>query len=456
MELSSLTAISPIDGRYGNKLKDLRVYFSEYALMKYRFQVEVEYFTALCELPLPQLIKFPKKDLKTLKELIKGFDETAAARVKEIEATTNHDVKAIEYYFKEKLEEMGNGEFAEFVHFGLTSQDINNTAQPMMIKKFVENLYSPFVEEEILNELNTMAFEWKNIPLLARTHGQPASPTTVGREILVFVERLIQQYKMLKQVPFTCKFGGATGSLNAHYATYGAINWHTFATDFTMKKLGLERQKITTQIDHYDYMAGLFDGIRRMNVILIDLCRDIWTYISMDYFSQRIKKSEVGSSTMPHKVNPIDFENAEGNLMTANAMLDFLSNKLPISRLQRDLTDSTVTRNVGVALSHTMLAMRSLHTGLDKLTINKEKIAKDLDENFVVVAEGIQSILRREGYPKPYEALKSITRSRKKLTKDDLNGFIDGLEIADDVKDELKALSPETYIGVTNAGTSLK
>lgn len=456
MELSSLTAISPIDGRYGNKLKDLRVYFSEYALMKYRFQVEVEYFTALCELPLPQLIKFPKKDLKTLKELIKGFDETAAARVKEIEATTNHDVKAIEYYFKEKLEEMGNGEFAEFVHFGLTSQDINNTAQPMMIKKFVENLYSPFVEEEILNELNTMAFEWKNIPLLARTHGQPASPTTVGREILVFVERLIQQYKMLKQVPFTCKFGGATGSLNAHYATHGAINWHTFATDFTMKKLGLERQKITTQIDHYDYMAGLFDGIRRMNVILIDLCRDIWTYISMDYFSQRIKKSEVGSSTMPHKVNPIDFENAEGNLMTANAMLDFLSNKLPISRLQRDLTDSTVTRNVGVALSHTMLAMRSLHTGLDKLTINKEKIAKDLDENFVVVAEGIQSILRREGYPKPYEALKSITRSRKKLTKDDLNGFIDGLEIADDVKDELKALSPETYIGVTNAGTSLK
>lgn len=456
MELSSLTAISPIDGRYGNKLKDLRVYFSEYALMKYRFQVEVEYFTALCELPLPQLIRFPKKDLKALKELIKNFDEQEAARVKEIEATTNHDVKAIEYYFKEKLEEMGNGEFAEFVHFGLTSQDINNTAQPMMIKKFIENSYSPFMEEEILNELNTMAFEWKNIPLLAKTHGQPASPTTVGREIMVFVERLIQQYKMLKQVPFTCKFGGATGSLNAHYATYGAINWHSFASDFTMKKLGLERQKITTQIDHYDYMAGLFDAVRRINVILIDLCRDIWTYISMDYFSQRIKKSEVGSSTMPHKVNPIDFENAEGNLMTANAILDFLSNKLPISRLQRDLTDSTVTRNVGVAMSHTMLAMRSLHVGLDKLTINKEKIAKDLDDNFVVVAEGIQSILRREGFPKPYEALKAITRSRKKLTKDDLNRFIEGLEIADDVKDELKGLSPETYIGVTNTGTSLK
>lgn len=456
MELHELTAIAPIDGRYGKKSKDLRNYFSEYALMKYRLWVEVEYFTCLCELPLPQLIKVPKKQLRAVRDLPKQFDLDAAKRVKEIEKETNHDVKAIEYYLKEKMVELELSDFTEFVHFGLTSQDINNTAQPAMLKDFMEKVYEPFIEEELFNELKTISVEWKNIPMLAHTHGQPATPTTIGREIMVFYERLIHQVKMLKQVPHTCKFGGATGSLNAHYATYGAINWHAFADEFTLKKLGLERQKITTQIEHYDYMAALFDNLRRINNILIDMCRDMWTYISMEYFNQRIKKNEVGSSTMPHKVNPIDFENAEGNFMLSNSLLEFLANKLPISRMQRDLTDSTVGRNIGLALSHTMLAMRSLMQGLDKISVNREKLNADLEANFMVITEAMQSILRREGYPQPYEALKTISRSRKKLGKEDLQRFIEELDVKDYVKEELRELTPQAYLGVSNELTQIK
>jgi len=452
----SVSSISPIDGRYASKTKELRQYFSEYALIKYRLTVEIEYFIALCEMPLPQLIKFPKKDVKLLKDLVKNFNEEEAEKVKAIEAETNHDVKAVEYYIKQKFEELGHGQFAEFIHFGLTSQDINNTAVPLSLKGFMEKVYTPFMEEEIINELSTISAEWKSVAMLARTHGQAATPTTIGREFMVFSERLIQQLKTLKQIPHTCKFGGATGGLNAHYATYGAINWHNFADDFCLKKLGLERQRLTTQIENYDFMAAMFDNYRRINSILIDLCRDIWTYISMDYLGQRTKKAEVGSSTMPHKVNPIDFENAEGNLMMANSMFDFLSNKLPISRLQRDLTDSTVSRNVGVPLAHTMLAMKSLKNGLGKITLNQQRLTSDLSENFVVVTEAIQTILRREGFPEPYEALKQFSRGKKRIAKADVHDFIDSLDVSDDTKDELKALSPEKYLGVSQSLSSLK
>lgn len=448
---NQLSSISPIDGRYANKTKELEVYFSEYALMKYRLHVEIEYFIALCEMPLPQLIKFPTKDFKALRNIIKNFDLEQAAEVKAIEKVTNHDVKAIEYYFKNQLKALGHDAYIEFVHFGLTSQDINNTSFPLMIKGYTEKVYLPYLEEELLNELNTIASEWKNIPLLARTHGQAATPTTVGREILVFVERLSQQIKSLKLIPHTCKFGGATGSLNAHYVAYGAINWHNFAQTFCSSKLGLERQKLTTQIEHYDQMAALFDVMKRINTILIDLSRDIWTYISMDYFGQRTKKGEVGSSTMPHKVNPIDFENAEGNFGIANAILEHLSAKLPISRLQRDLTDSTVLRNVGVPLGHSLIAFKSLKAGLNKLTINKSVIEKDLEKNYVVVAEAIQSILRREGYPEPYEALKALTRNKRDINKSDIDNFVDSLDITDVVKKELKEITPFNYLGVTNS-----
>jgi len=452
----SITSVSPVDGRYASKTKDLRQYFSEYALIKYRLTVEIEYFIALCEMPLPQLIKFPKKDIKLLKDIIKNFDEAEAEKVKAIEAETNHDVKAVEYYLKGKFEEMGYGNFAGFIHFGLTSQDINNTAVPLSIKGFLERTYVPFLEEEIINELSTMSAEWKSIAMLARTHGQPATPTTMGREFMVFAERMIQQLKTLKQIPHTCKFGGATGSLNAHYATYAAINWHNFANEFCMKKLGLERQKLTTQIDNYDFMSAIFDNIRRINTILIDLCRDIWTYISMDYLGQRTKKAEVGSSTMPHKVNPIDFENAEGNFMLANSMLDFLANKLPVSRLQRDLTDSTVSRNIGVPLAHTFLALKSLKNGLSKITLNRDRLRSDLSENFVVVTEAIQTILRRESFPDPYEALKAFSRGKKRITRADIHEFVDSLEVTEDVKTELKSLTPEGYLGVTQSLTTLK
>lgn len=454
--MSALMSISPIDGRYSSKTKDLSQYFSEYALIKYRLTVEIEYFVALCEMPLPQLVKFPKQELKDLKGIVKNFDEAEAQKVKDIEAITNHDVKAVEYYLKEKFEEMGVGEFSEFIHFGLTSQDINNTAVPLSIKNFLEKNFIPFLEEEIINELSTLAAEWKNVPMLARTHGQPATPTTVGRELLVFIERIIQQLRSLKQIPHTCKFGGATGGLNAHYATYGAINWQNFANDFCMKKLGLERQKFTTQIENYDYMAAIFDNLRRINNIFVDLSRDIWSYIAMDYFGQRVKKAEVGSSTMPHKVNPIDFENGEGNLLMANAQFDFLSNKLPVSRLQRDLTDSTVSRNIGVPMAHSMLAMKSIKNGLSKLTLNELVIQRDLDDNFIVVAEAIQTILRRESFPEPYEALKAFSRGKKRISKSDVHQFINSLEIADEIKEELLALTPNKYIGVSQSLTPLK
>jgi adenylosuccinate lyase len=452
----SIVNISPIDGRYASKTKELRTYFSEHALMKYRLTVEIEYFISLCELPLPQLIKFPIKDAKVLREIIKGFDEQEAEKVKAIEAETNHDVKAIEYYLKSKFESLGVGEFAGFIHFGLTSQDINNTAVPLSIRGFMDKLYLPHIEEELLNELSNLASEWKMVPMLARTHGQAATPTTIGRELMVFCERIIQQLRVLKAIPHTCKFGGATGGLNAHYAAYAAINWHHFANEFCLKKLGLERQRHTTQIENYDYMAAIFDGIRRINNILIDLCRDLWTYISLDYLGQKTKRAEVGSSTMPHKVNPIDFENAEGNLMYANALLDFLSNKLPISRLQRDLTDSTVSRNIGMPMAHTFLALKSLKAGLGKLTLNPEVLMRDLQDNYVVVAEAIQTILRREMYPDAYEQLKEFSRGKKRLGKQEIAEFIQSLNVSDAVKDELRDLKPETFIGSAQTLTPLK
>ena len=454
--MSQLMSVSPIDGRYAEKTKDLSQYFSEYALIKYRLTVEIEYFTALCEMPLPQLVKFPKQQLKELKSIIKNFDEPEAQKVKDIEATTNHDVKAVEYYLKQKFEEMGVAEFSEFIHFGLTSQDINNTAVPLSIKNFVEKAFIPFLEKEIINELSTVAAEMEKCANAGTNPWTAATPTTVGREFLVFVERIIQQLRALKQIPHTCKFGGATGGLNAHYATYGAINWQNFANDFCMKKLGLERQKFTTQIENYDYMASLFDNLRRINNIFVDLSRDIWSYISMDYFGQRVKKSEVGSSTMPHKVNPIDFENAEGNFLIANAQFDFLSNKLPVSRLQRDLTDSTVSRNIGVPMAHSFLALKSVKNGLSKLTLNELAIQRDLDDNFIVVAEAIQTILRRDGFPEPYEALKAFSRGKKRISKSDVHEFINSLDIAAELKDELLKLTPNNYIGVSQTLTPLK
>ncbi len=447
MELNALTAISPIDGRYRRVTKDLGKYFSEAALIKYRVRVEIEYFIALCELPLPQLQGFDKSLYEPIRDIYRNFTEEDALSVKEIEKTTNHDVKAVEYFIKDKFTALGIGEQQEFVHFGLTSQDINNTSVPLSIKEALNDVFYPLLDEA-LNILKTKATEWKAIPMLAKTHGQPASPTKLGKEFYVFIERIEQQLKQVKQVPFSAKFGGATGNLNAHHVAYPKYNWVDFANNFVNNSLGLNRSQTTTQIEHYDNLAALFDGLKRINNIIIDLDRDVWTYISMDYFKQKIKEGEIGSSAMPHKVNPIDFENSEGNLGIANAIFEHLSAKLPISRLQRDLTDSTVLRNVGVPIGHSVLALASLIKGLNKLLINEEKIKADLENNWAVAAEAIQTVLRREGYPKPYEALKELTRTNEKITAESIANFIDTLNVSDEVKTELKQISPYNYTGV--------
>jgi len=447
MELTALTAISPIDGRYRRVTATLGEYFSEAALIKYRVRVEIEYFIALCELPLPQLKDFDKSLYKSIRNIYHNFSNEDALAIKEIEKTTNHDVKAVEYFIKDKFTQLGINEQQEFVHFGLTSQDINNTSVPLSIKEALNDVYFPLLEET-LEILKTKANEWKNIPMLAKTHGQPASPTRLGKEFYVFIERIEKQLKQVKAVPFSAKFGGATGNLNAHHVAYPEYNWVEFANNYVNNNLGLDRSQTTTQIEHYDNLAALFDGLKRINTILIDLDRDVWTYISMDYFKQKIKEGEIGSSAMPHKVNPIDFENSEGNLGIANAIFEHLSSKLPISRLQRDLTDSTVLRNVGVPIGHSLLSLASLNKGLNKLIINEDKIAADLENNWAVAAEAIQTVLRREGYPKPYEALKELTRTNEKITANSIATFIDGLNVNDEVKSELKKITPFNFTGV--------
>ena len=447
MELSSLTAISPIDGRYRRSVEKLTDYFSEGALIKYRVQVEVEYFIELCNLPLPQLADFDKHLFEPLRQIYKKFSHEDARHVKDIEAVTNHDVKAVEYFLKDKFDELGLHRAKEFIHFGLTSQDINNTAIPCSLKDAWNDVLEKLLDE-VIETLNEKANQWKEIPMLARTHGQPASPTRMGKEIYVFVERLTKQKKLLKTIPFSAKFGGATGNFNAHCVAYPDIDWIAFGNRFVNKILGLERSKVTTQIEHYDNLAAFCDNIKRINTILIDLDRDIWSYISMKYFIQKIKDREVGSSAMPHKVNPIDFENSEGNLGMANAILEHLSSKLPISRLQRDLTDSTVTRNIGVPLAHTLIGYTSLLKGLDKLVLNKDAIKNDLQDNWVVVAEAIQTILRREGYPEPFEALKALTRTHSHIDQKAIKAFIEDLDISRAVKEELKKITPENFTGV--------
>ena len=447
MHLNELTAISPVDGRYRNKTTALSPYFSEFGLIRYRIRVEVEYFIALCNLPLPQLKEFNKNDYSSLRKLYEEFTPEDAKHIKEIEKITNHDVKAVEYYLKEKFDILGVSAFKEFIHFGLTSQDINNTAVPLSYKEALNNLIYPQLQE-VVDKLTNLSEEWENVPMLARTHGQPASPTRLGKEIRVFIERLKTQTEQLKQIPVSAKFGGATGNLNAHKVAYPDTNWKVFANDFVMNGLGLERLQTTTQIEHYDNLAASFQAVSRINTILIDLSRDFWTYISMDYFKQKIKEGEIGSSAMPHKVNPIDFENAEGNLGVANAVLLHLAGKLPVSRLQRDLTDSTVIRNIGIPLAHTLIACKSLLKGLDKLLLNKEKIDSDLEANWSVVAEAIQTILRREGYPKPYEALLGLTRTNEKITGEKIAAFIDSLNISAKLKNELKAITPANYTGI--------
>ncbi|MDX9770633.1 MAG: adenylosuccinate lyase [Tenuifilaceae bacterium] len=448
MELSRLTAISPIDGRYRNSLDKLDAYFSELALIRYRVMVEVEYFIALCELPLPQLKGIDSKVYADLRKLYKNFSAKDAQEVKDIEKITNHDVKAVEYFIKDRFKTLGLSDFLEFVHFGLTSQDINNTAFPSMLRDAGHEVYYPMLDE-LLEKLEQLAQVWADVPMLARTHGQPASPTRLGKEISVFVERINKQVNLLRKVPVSAKFGGATGNFNAHQVAYPNIDWVDFANTFVNDILGLERSQITTQIEHYDNLAATFDNLKRINVILIDLCRDVWTYISMEYFKQKIKEGEVGSSAMPHKVNPIDFENAEGNLGIANALFEHLSEKLPISRLQRDLTDSTVMRNIGVPFAHTVLSLKAIAKGLEKLVINPAAINADLERNWIVVSEAIQTILRREGYPNPYEALKDLTRTNKAISKENLHEFIDRLEVSNSVKDELKRITPFNYTGVT-------
>ena len=445
MNLNPLTAISPIDGRYRSKTAELDDFFSEFALIRYRVMVEVEYYIALCELPLPQLEAFDG-DYDDLRAIFEEFQLEDALEIKEIEKETNHDVKAVEYFLKRRFDELGLTEFKEFLHFGLTSQDINNTAVPLSMMEAHKLLVKPALED-LVDKLDDMAKEWKDIPMLAKTHGQPASPTHLGKEIYVFVERLNDQMKMLNSVPFTAKFGGATGNMNAHKVAYPDIDWPAFAKIFVEKSLKLKRQQTTTQIEHYDYMAAYFDALRRINTILIDLSRDIWLYVSMEYFKQKIKAGEVGSSAMPHKVNPIDFENAEGNLGMANAVLTFLSTKLPISRLQRDLTDSTVTRNIGVPLAHTLIAIKSLMKGLDKLLLNEDKIRQDLQQNYAVVAEAIQTILRREQIEGAYELLKGLTRTNKHIDKQAIDEFIKGLPVSKEIKMELAAITPENYTG---------
>ncbi len=445
----SLNSISPVDGRYHGATEPLSAYFSESAIIRYRILVEVEYFIALCNLPLPQLKGFNKKRLNELRSLYRKFEEADAVKVKAFEKVTNHDVKAIEYFLRARFDELGLGSFKEFIHFGLTSQDINNTAFPLAFRDAVEEIVKPLLEQ-IYQALLSKARDWKEIPMLARTHGQPASPTTVGKEFYVFVERLGMQLALLETIPFSAKFGGATGNFNAHHAAYPAVDWIRFANKFVNGTLGLERCQTTTQIEHYDNMAAMFDNLSRINTILIDLDRDVWTYISMEYFRQKVRATETGSSTMPHKVNPIDFENSEGNLGIANAIFAHLSAKLPVSRLQRDLTDSTVIRNIGVPLAHTVIACKSLLKGLDKLILNEKKLTLDLENNWAVVSEAIQTILRREGYPDPYEALKTLTRGKEGINRKSLEKFIDSLEIADRVKQELKQITPHNYLGIIN------
>jgi len=442
-----LKAISPIDGRYADKTTSLVPFFSEMALIRYRVQVEVEYFIALCELPLPQLAAFPKEKYTDLRKLYQNFTEEEALKVKEIEQTTNHDVKAVEYFIKEAFDYLQLQAYKEFIHFGLTSQDVNNTAIPLSIKEAVQQVYLPALEQ-LLSKLRSLVAQWEDVPLLARTHGQPASPTRLGKEFEVFVVRIEQQLQTLIAVPYAAKFGGATGNYNAHKVAYPNIDWKAFGTRFVEEILVLHHSFPTTQIEHYDHLASLFDALKRINTILIDLNRDIWTYISMDYFKQQIKAGEVGSSAMPHKVNPIDFENSEGNLGIANAILEHLSAKLPISRLQRDLTDSTVLRNVGVPFGHILIALQSTLKGLNKLLLNEDKIRQDLQDHWAVVAEAIQTILRREGYPNPYEALKALTRTNTAITAETISSFIDTLEVSEDVKAELKVITPENYTGV--------
>lgn len=442
-----LTAISPIDGRYASKTKELSAYFSEFALIKYRVLVEVKYFRALCELPLPQLSDFDAANLDQLDQIVEQFSESDAQQIKETEKVTNHDVKAVEYFLKEKFDGLNISQYKEFIHFGLTSQDINNTATPMLLLDAIESVYLPLFGE-MTDFLKSLAEEWKDIPMLARTHGQPASPTRLGKEFGVFVERLEVQVEQLKAVPSSAKFGGATGNLNAHQVAYPDIDWRSFANHFVNEYLGLERSQITTQIEHYDNLAATFHALSRINTILLDLSRDIWTYISMDYFKQKTIKGEIGSSAMPHKVNPIDFENAEGNLGLANALFNHLAAKLPISRLQRDLTDSTVLRNIGVPFGHTIIAFKSIQKGLSKLLLNPNKLNEDLENNWMVVAEAIQNILRRENYPKPYEALLDLTRGKASVTKSDIHEFIDGLKVEEKIKIELKKISPQNYVGI--------
>ena len=447
MNLSLLSAISPIDGRYRSKSQDYALYFSEFALIRYRVQVEVEYFIALCEIPLKQLESVPTDSFPKLRSIYQNFSEADAQRIKDIEKVTNHDVKAVEYFLKEKFDALRLDAHKEFIHFGLTSQDVNNTSVPLSVKEALDKVYYPEIEK-LVQILTHLADEWRDVSMLAKTHGQPASPTRLGKEIMVFVNRINKQLILLRQTPVAAKFGGATGNYNAHKVAYPAIDWKAFGNKFVSEKLGLEREQWTTQISNYDHLAAQLDAMKRINNILIDLCRDVWTYVSMEYFKQKIKAGEVGSSAMPHKVNPIDFENAEGNLGMANAIFEFLSAKLPISRLQRDLTDSTVLRNIGVPFAHTMIATQSILKGLDKLLLNETAIYRDLDNTWAVVAEGIQTILRREAYPSPYEALKSLTRTNEGITEASIRDFIETLKVDDTVKEELRRITPRNYTGL--------
>lgn len=448
MTLDALTAVSPIDGRYRSKTECLADYFSEYALIRYRVRVEIEYFITLCELPLPQLKSFNSALFEQLRDIYRNFDEAAAARVKEIESITNHDVKAVEYFIKEEFDKIGGlDDYKEFIHFGLTSQDINNTSVPLSVKEALEEVFYPQVEE-LIAQLKEYAEAWKDVPMLAKTHGQPASPTRLGKEVEVYVYRLSEQLATLRNCKMTAKFGGATGNFNAHHVAYPQHDWRAFGNRFVSEKLGLEREQWTTQISNYDHLGSVFDAIRRINTIIIDLDRDFWMYISMEYFKQKIKAGEVGSSAMPHKVNPIDFENSEGNLGIANAILQFLAQKLPVSRLQRDLTDSTVLRNVGVPVGHSIIAIQSTLKGLRKLILNEEKLREDLENTWAVVAEAIQTILRREAYPHPYEALKALTRTNEKMTEERIHAFVQTLNVNDSVKAELMAITPYNYTGI--------
>jgi len=447
MRLNSLTAISPVDGRYRDKAEALDIYFSEYALIRYRVLVEVEYFIALCELPLPGLSAIEGSKLEMLRGICRNFSEEDALKIKEIESVTNHDVKAVEYFIKEKFDLIGLEQYKEFIHFGLTSQDINNTSVPLSVKEALENTYYPLIER-LIETLRNYAKEWENIPMLAKTHGQPASPTRLGKEIMVFVYRLEKQLEEVKRAPISGKFGGATGNFNAHRVAYPGIDWKRFGEEFLSSKLGIQREEYTTQISNYDNAAALFDAMKRVNTIVIDMNRDFWQYVSMEYFKQKIKAGEVGSSAMPHKVNPIDFENSEGNLGIANAIFEHLSSKLPISRLQRDLTDSTVLRNVGVPFAHSIIAFQSSIKGLGKLLLNEKALLDDLEQSWSVVAEGIQTILRREGYPQPYEALKGLTRTNEAINQASIHRFIDTLDVNETIKEELKAISPLNYTGI--------